>query len=229
MLDRAQQLEGLLRREAIDPGFASVVERLRGVLAELGPADAREFHRRIFTARNTLFFATGDLKAADILKRVEAGFGDRFGHGTGHGVGLEVHERPSVNQRSRDTLESGNVVTIEPGVYLPGRGGIRIEQDVVVEASEQGVWWGRAKVDLAFLQDVPVPAIIFVIEAVIAAFVLRYSRYGQHVYATGGNKEAAKLNGISTDRIIFSVYVIMWSLLSIALSLSLLVMWPMVI
>jgi zinc protease len=45
-------------------------------VAELGPADAREFHRRIFTARNTLFFATGDLKAADILKRVEAGFGD---------------------------------------------------------------------------------------------------------------------------------------------------------
>jgi len=67
---------------------------------------------------------------------VEAGFGDRFGHGTGHGIGLEVHERPSVNERSRDTLESGNVVTIEPAVYLPGRGGVRLEE--VVVATEGG-------------------------------------------------------------------------------------------
>ena len=75
-----------------------------------------------------------DRAARDVI--VAAGFGDRFGHGTGHGVGLEVHERPSVNERSRDTLESGNVVTIEPAVYLPGRGGVRLEE--VVVASEGG-------------------------------------------------------------------------------------------
>jgi Xaa-Pro aminopeptidase len=72
-----------------------------------------------------------DGAARDVI--TEAGFGDRFGHGTGHGVGLEVHERPSVNARSRDTLESGNVVTIEPAVYLPGRGGVRLEEVVVAE------------------------------------------------------------------------------------------------
>jgi Xaa-Pro aminopeptidase len=61
-----------------------------------------------------------------------AGHGDRFGHGLGHGVGLEVHEAPRLSQRSDDTLEVGEVVTIEPGVYLPGDFGVRIEDLVVV-------------------------------------------------------------------------------------------------
>lgn len=64
----------------------------------------------------------------------EAGHGDRFGHGLGHGVGLEVHEAPRVSPRSDDVLESGEVVTIEPGVYLPGQLGVRIEDLVVVSA-----------------------------------------------------------------------------------------------
>jgi Xaa-Pro aminopeptidase/Xaa-Pro dipeptidase len=72
-----------------------------------------------------------DRAARDVIS--EAGLEEHFGHGTGHGVGLEVHEGPSVNARSRETLSPGNVVTIEPAVYLPGRGGVRLEEVVVVE------------------------------------------------------------------------------------------------
>lgn len=61
-----------------------------------------------------------------------AGWADRFVHGTGHGVGLDIHEAPAVGVASADTLAAGNVVTVEPGVYLPEHGGVRIEDTVVV-------------------------------------------------------------------------------------------------
>ena len=62
-----------------------------------------------------------------------------FVHSTGHGLGLEVHEDPRVAKGQKQTLEPGNVVTIEPGVYVPGVGGIRIEDDVAVHASNTEV------------------------------------------------------------------------------------------
>ena len=71
-----------------------------------------------------------DTAAREVIEA--AGHGERFGHGLGHGVGLEVHEGPRLSQRSEDTLAPNEVVTVEPGVYLPGELGVRIEDLVVV-------------------------------------------------------------------------------------------------
>ena len=71
-----------------------------------------------------------DAVAREII--TAAGHGEHFGHGLGHGVGLQVHEKPTLSQRSEDELESGEVVTVEPGVYVPAQLGIRIEDLVVV-------------------------------------------------------------------------------------------------
>lgn len=62
----------------------------------------------------------------------DAGYGECFGHGLGHGVGLQIHEAPGISSASRGTLQLGAVVTVEPGVYLPDRGGVRIEDTLAV-------------------------------------------------------------------------------------------------
>ena len=76
-------------------------------------------------------------KDADSASRqpiAAAGYAEHYGHGLGHGVGIEVHEPPRLSQRSEDVLEPGDVVTVEPGVYVPGRLGVRIEDLVAITA-----------------------------------------------------------------------------------------------
>ncbi len=72
----------------------------------------------------------GDAAARRVIEG--AGYGERFGHGLGHGVGLDIHEAPVLRPESTDTLVAGNTVTVEPGIYLPGTGGVRIEDLVIV-------------------------------------------------------------------------------------------------
>ena len=71
-----------------------------------------------------------DAEARSVIE--EAGFGRFFDHGLGHGLGMDLHEAPRLRKESKVTLEPGMVVTVEPGVYLPEWGGIRIEDDVLV-------------------------------------------------------------------------------------------------
>jgi Xaa-Pro aminopeptidase len=73
-----------------------------------------------------------DAASREPIEAAELGWA--YGHGLGHGVGIEVHEAPVLRPESKDVLEPGNVVTVEPGIYLPGEGGVRIEDLVLVTA-----------------------------------------------------------------------------------------------
>ena len=74
--------------------------------------------------------ADADKAARDVITK--AGYGEFFGHGTGHGVGVEIHEQPRVSPLSKAVLDPGNLVTAEPGIYLPGLFGVRIEDMVLI-------------------------------------------------------------------------------------------------
>lgn len=84
-------------------------------------------------AKPNLSLGKLDLYARNLIS--EAGYGEYFGHNLGHGLGIEVHEYPDVKTNSKDTLEEGMVITIEPGIYLPGVGGVRIEEDILITST----------------------------------------------------------------------------------------------
>jgi Xaa-Pro aminopeptidase len=117
-------------------GYCSDLTRLFA-LASI-PAWLGKAHEAVLEAQRAAITRVGpgvrardvDAAARKVLRR--QGLAHRFGHGVGHGLGLDVHEGPRLGPRSRDVLRPGMVVTIEPGVYFPGRGGVRVEDDVVV-------------------------------------------------------------------------------------------------
>jgi Xaa-Pro aminopeptidase len=110
-----------------------------------GASKKRRLYRTVLNANRQAIAAVRphimsraiDNAARDIIKN--AGYGEFFGHGTGHGIGLEVHETPHISWTKMDKIEQNMVFTIEPGVYIPGLGGVRIEDMVLVGSKEAGV------------------------------------------------------------------------------------------
>ena len=82
-----------------------------------------------------------DAVARDLI--AAAGHGEHFGHGLGHGVGLEIHEAPIIGYGRTGTLQDRVPITIEPGIYLPGMGGVRIEDTLVVRAGAGAAGWAQ--------------------------------------------------------------------------------------
>ena len=95
--------------------------------------------------------ALSDVDAASRQVITDAGYDENFGHGLGHGVGLQIHEAPGINATAAGTLLAGSAVTVEPGVYLPDRGGVRIEDTLMVTAARGPELLTRFPKELAIL------------------------------------------------------------------------------
>ncbi len=120
------------------------------------PEKARELHKLLEKAQEEAFRQVRpgrkacevDGVARELIR--DAGYGDAFTHGLGHGLGLELHEMPRVSRFSEEVLEMGDVITIEPGVYLSDFGGLRLEDDCLV--TEHGGAWLTRALPSSFLQ-----------------------------------------------------------------------------
>jgi Xaa-Pro aminopeptidase len=106
------------------------ISRIPPKLAKPYAVTARAQKAGIAAIRSGVGLATADAAARKVIE--QAGYGDRFLHSLGHGIGRMIHEGPALSRRSKGRLRRGMVVTVEPGIYLPGIGGIRIEDDVLV-------------------------------------------------------------------------------------------------
>jgi len=160
-LPHARPTEKTIRSD--EPVLIDMGARISGYCSDftrtlfLGKADKtfREIYNIILKAQTIAIqkVRSGmDASQADLLARSvieQAGYGDAFGHGLGHGVGLLVHESPTLGPNSSDSLTDGMVFTIEPGIYLAGQGGVRIEDMVVLENGKARVLT-EAKKDSSF-------------------------------------------------------------------------------
>ena len=121
---------------ATSRGYRSDLTRV--LVTDNFPAKLQELHGVVLKAQLAGIAAIHPgAKLSDVdsaARRVieDAGFGDFFGHGLGHSIGLHIHEDPRMNSIAEGELEAGNVITVEPGIYLPNFGGVRIEDDVLV-------------------------------------------------------------------------------------------------
>ena len=88
----------------------------------------------IASLKNSMACSDADKVARDII--TDAGYGENFGHSLGHSVGIEIHEMPVFSPKSTDVLQNGNVLSVEPGIYIDGWGGVRIEDLVAVSDGE---------------------------------------------------------------------------------------------
>jgi Xaa-Pro aminopeptidase len=149
------------REVEISPGVLVVVDlgaRLDGYCSDCtrtfatGPLEERQAEA-YEVVRSAQAAALGEVRAGAVCSEVDAmarqlvqsGFGIGFDHGLGHGVGLEVHEGPRLASTAEGSLEAGNVVTVEPGLYVPGEFGIRVEDLVVVTDGDPQVLTGFPK------------------------------------------------------------------------------------
>ncbi len=120
-------------------GYSS--DLTRTLLPPRMPRRTREIYQVVLEAQRAAIerirprakLAAPDKAARDVIEA--AGYGERFTHSLGHGIGLDVHEQPGLSSRSEGTLRAGMVMTVEPGIYIPGRLGVRIEDDVLVTAA----------------------------------------------------------------------------------------------
>jgi len=120
-------------------GYCS--DQTRTVWVGKAPGEARQAYEAVREAQQAAVdavrpgVAVGDVDAAARTVLQKAGLGRQFTHSTGHGVGLEIHEAPRVASGQKEILKPGMVITVEPGVYFPGKWGVRIEDMVAVTAS----------------------------------------------------------------------------------------------
>ncbi|MBE9373411.1 aminopeptidase P family protein [Saccharopolyspora sp. HNM0983] len=136
----------LVRGDLVKMDFGALVDGYHSDMTRTvvvgEPADwQREIYELVHTAQaagSAAVRADADVREVDAVARAViagAGYGEQFPHGLGHGVGLQIHEAPALSPRGDGRIRSGMAVTVEPGVYLPGQGGVRIEDTLVVRQS----------------------------------------------------------------------------------------------